>query len=70
MSLPNPLCVGIDVSKTTLDIATTSEFAQFTTGNDADGFDAIVAELSGVDSVEATGGLGGCCGLLASGRRF
>lgn len=57
MSLPNPLCVGIDVSKTTLDIATTSEFAQFTTGNDADGFDAIVAELSGVDSVEATGGL-------------
>ncbi len=23
MSLPNPLCVGIDVSKTTLDIAAT-----------------------------------------------
>ena len=41
MSLPNPLCVGIDVSKATLVIATTSEFAQFTTGNDADGFDAI-----------------------------
>ncbi|MCY6617708.1 hypothetical protein OYC44_24455 [Escherichia coli] len=29
MSQPNPLCVGIDVSKTTLDIATANnEFAQ------------------------------------------
>ncbi|GCU71036.1 transposase [Escherichia coli] len=44
MSLPNPLCVEIDVSKSTLDIAATSEFGQFITGNDADGFDAIIAE--------------------------
>ncbi|EPZ6580487.1 IS110 family transposase [Escherichia coli] len=61
MSLPNPLCVGIDVSKATLDIATTSEVAQFTTGNDADGFDAIVAELRkhsvALILMEATGGL-------------
>ncbi|GCW49032.1 transposase [Escherichia coli] len=60
MSLPNPLCVGIDVSKAILDIATTSEFAQFTTGNDADGFDAIVAELRkhsvALILMEATGG--------------
>lgn len=28
MSLPNPLCVGIDVSKATLDIATTRDFAR------------------------------------------
>lgn len=46
MSQPNPLCVGIDVSKTTLDIATANnEFAQFTAGNDTDGFELIIAEL-------------------------
>ncbi|SRA15454.1 transposase [Escherichia coli] len=39
MSQPNQLCVGIDVSKTTLDIATANnEFAQFTSCNDTDGF--------------------------------
>ncbi|EGI16316.1 transposase [Escherichia coli M605] len=37
MSLPNPLCVGIDVSKAILDIAAISEFAPFTMSNDADG---------------------------------
>ena len=61
MSLPNPLCVAIDVSKATLDIAATSEFGQFTTGNDADGFDAIIAELRkhsvALILMEATGGL-------------
>lgn len=31
MRLPNPLCVGIDVSKATLDIAATAEIEQFTT---------------------------------------
>lgn len=73
MSLPNPLCVGIDVSKATLDIATTSEFAQFTTGNDADGFDAIVAELRkhsvALILMEATGGLEAAvaCSLQAEG---
>ncbi|CAD5751647.1 transposase [Escherichia coli] len=39
MRLPNPLCVGIDVSKATLDIAATAEIEQFTTSNDSDGFD-------------------------------
>ncbi|HAI0122119.1 TPA: IS110 family transposase, partial [Escherichia coli] len=39
MRLPNPLCVGIDVSKATLDIAATAEIEQFTPGNDSDGFD-------------------------------
>ena len=39
MSQPNQLCVGIDVSKTTLDIATANnEFSQFTSCNDTDGF--------------------------------
>ncbi len=73
MSLPNPLCVGIDVSKTTLDITASNEFAQFTAGNDSDSFDAILAELRkhSVELVlmEGTGGLE-AAGLLASGRRF
>ncbi|SAV43512.1 transposase-like protein [Klebsiella quasipneumoniae] len=38
MSQPNPLCVGIDVSKATLDIAASSDVAQFTVSNDSDGF--------------------------------
>lgn len=73
MSLPNPLCVGIAVSKTTLDIAATSEFAQSTTGNDADGFDAIIAEFRKHSVVlilmEATGGLEAAvaCSLQAEG---
>ncbi|EAT3643181.1 IS110 family transposase [Salmonella enterica] len=73
MSLPNPLCVGIDVSKTTLDIAATSAFAQFTTNNDADGFDAIIAELRkhsvALILMEATGGLEAAvaCSLQADG---
>lgn len=41
MILSNPLCVGTDVSRAALDIVAISEFAQFTTGNDVDGFDAI-----------------------------
>ncbi len=36
MSLPNPLRVGIDVSKAILDIAASHEFAQFTASNDSD----------------------------------
>lgn len=73
MSLPNQLCVGIDVSKATLDIAASSDFAQFTAGNNADGFDAIIAELRkhSVDLVlmEATGGLEAAvaCALQAEG---
>lgn len=73
MSLPNPLCVGIDVSKMTLDIAATRAFAQFTTNNDADGFDAIIAELRkhsvALILMEATGGLEAAvaCSLQADG---
>ncbi len=46
MSQPNPLCVGIDVSKVTLDIAASHEITQFTVSNDYKGFDnSIIAEL-------------------------
>lgn len=45
MSQPNPLCVGINVSKVTLDIAFNSDIAQFTVSNDYGGFDTIIAEL-------------------------
>ncbi|EGI16321.1 transposase [Escherichia coli M605] len=62
MSLPNPLCVGIDVSKATLDIAAISKLAPFTTGNDANGLDAIIITDPRKHSVtlilmETTGGL-------------
>lgn len=73
MSQPNPLCVGIDVSKATLDIAASSEFAQFTAGNDSDGFDVIIAELRkhsvALVLMEATGGLEAAvaCSLQAEG---
>ncbi|MDC9594951.1 IS110 family transposase [Xenorhabdus sp. IM139775] len=73
MSQPNPLCVGIDVSKATLDIAASSDIAQFTVGNDSDGFDTIIAELKKYPVVlilmEATGGLEAAvaCELQANG---
>ncbi|VEA64736.1 Uncharacterised protein [Serratia plymuthica] len=61
MSQPGPLCVGIDVSKATLDTAANSDITPFTASNDADGFDAIVAELSkhsvSLVLMEVTGGL-------------
>lgn len=61
MSQPNPLCVGIDVSKATLDMAASRDIAQFTIRNDSDGFDAIIAELRkhsvALVLMEATGGL-------------
>ncbi|MBD2794303.1 transposase, partial [Xenorhabdus sp. 42] len=73
MSQPNPLCVGIDVSKATLDIAASCDIAQFTVGNDSDGFDTIIAELKKYPVVlilmEATGGLEAAvaCELQANG---
>ncbi|WP_339053894.1 IS110 family transposase [Arsenophonus endosymbiont of Crataerina pallida] len=73
MSQPNPLCVGIDVSKATLDIAASCDIAQFTVSNDSDGFDAIIAELRKHSVVlvlmEATGGLEAtvACSLQAEG---
>jgi transposase len=61
MSQPNPLCVGIDVSKATLDIAASSDVAQFTVSNDSDGFNAIITGLRrhsvALVLMEATGGL-------------
>ncbi len=48
MSQPSPLCVGIDVSKATLDLAASSAIEQFSVCNDADGFDLIIAELLNV----------------------
>lgn len=73
MSQPNPLCVGIDVSKATLDIAGSSAIEQFYVGNDGDGFDAIIAELRkhavALVLMEATGGLEAAvaCALQAEG---
>ncbi|EDW2055616.1 IS110 family transposase [Salmonella enterica subsp. enterica] len=45
MSLPGPLCAGIDVSKATLDIAASSAIEPFSVANDTGGFDSIMAEL-------------------------
>ncbi len=73
MSLPSPLCVGIDVSKATLDLAASSAIEQFSVCNDADGFDLIIAELRKRDVelvlMEATGGLevAVACALQAAG---
>jgi len=73
MSLPNPLCVGIDVSKASLDIAFNSELPQFTADNDPDGFDSIIIELKkhtvALILLEATGGLEAAvaCSLQAEG---
>lgn len=73
MSLPGPLCVGIDVSKATLDIAASSTIEPFSIANDADGFDSIIAELRkhsvALVLMEATGGLEAAvaCALQAEG---
>lgn len=73
MSQPNPLCVGIDVSKATLDIAASSDVAQFTVSNDSDGFNAIITGLRrhsvALVLMEATGGLevAVACSLQAEG---
>lgn len=42
MSQPDPLCVGIDVSKNTLDIAASSDVAQFTVSIDSEDFDEMI----------------------------
>lgn len=61
MGLPNSLCVGIDVSKNSLDIASNQTISPFSVSNDVDGFDAIIAELKqhsiALVLMEATGGL-------------
>ncbi|RAX07468.1 IS110 family transposase [Photorhabdus bodei] len=61
MSQPSPLCVGIDVSKASLDIAASTTISAFTISNDPDGFDVIVSTLKehtiSLILMEATGGL-------------
>lgn len=60
MSQPNSLCVGIDVSKASLDVFA-GEDCIFSESNDTDGFDAIQAALKkhavSLILMEATGGL-------------
>ncbi|WP_139385570.1 IS110 family transposase, partial [Salmonella enterica] len=73
MGLPNSLCVGIDVSKNSLDIASNQTISPFSVSNDVDGFDAIIAELKqhsiALVLMEATGGLEAAvaCSLQAQG---
>lgn len=73
MSLPGPLCVGIDVSKATLDIAASTAIEPFSVTNDTDGFDSIIAELRkysvALVLMESTGGLESAvaCALQAEG---
>ncbi|CAK0693761.1 hypothetical protein FGAF374_51540 (plasmid) [Escherichia coli] len=45
MSQPNLQCMGIDVAKLSLDIATTDTIEPFTVGNDEDGFAVITDKL-------------------------
>ncbi|QTL40742.1 IS110 family transposase [Xenorhabdus budapestensis] len=61
MSLLDPLCVGIDVSKSSLDVSA-GTVTSFTVSNDTDGFDVILAKLREQQTIslilmEATGGL-------------
>lgn len=73
MSQPHPLCVGIDVSKATLEIAASNAIELFSVGNDGDGFDTIIAELRkytvALVLMAATGGLEAAiaCALQAEG---
>ncbi|CAM3595591.1 IS110 family transposase [Xenorhabdus nematophila] len=73
MSQPNPLCVGIDVSKASLDIAVNRSVESFTASNDINGFDTIVSVLKqhtvSLVLMEATGGLESAvaCSLQAEG---
>ncbi len=62
---------GIDVSKSTLDIAVNSIASQFTVPNGTDGFTQIIGELKRNETqlilMEATGGLeSGVAGYLQS----
>lgn len=61
MSPPNPLSIGINVSKPIQDIAATSDIALFTVCNDSNGFDSIITGLRqhsvALILMEATDGL-------------
>lgn len=69
MSVSNQRCAGIDVSKSTLDIAISSIAQQFTVPNEDGGFNQILKELKRNETqlslMEATGGLeSGVAGYL------
>lgn len=71
MSVSNQRCAGIDVSKSTLDIAISSIAQQFTVPNEDGGFNQILKELKRNETqlilMEATGGLeSGVAGYLQS----
>lgn len=61
MSQPNPICVGIDISKSSLDISLGDDIPAFSTGNDDIGFSEIISQLKhheiSIVLMEATGGL-------------
>ncbi len=71
MSVSNQRCAGIDVSKSTLDIAISSIAQPFTVPNEDGGFNQILNELRRNETLlilmEATGGLeSGVAGYLQS----
>lgn len=71
MSVSNQRCAGIDVSKSTLDIAISSIAQPFTVPNEDGGFNQILKELKRNETqlilMEATGGLeSGVAGYLQS----
>ncbi|PHM73652.1 IS110 family transposase [Xenorhabdus cabanillasii] len=74
MSQPNPLCVGIDVSKASLDIAVNRSVESFTASNDINGFDTIVSVLKqhtvSLVLMEATGGLESAVACSLQAERF
>ncbi|MBA4823444.1 IS110 family transposase [Pantoea ananatis] len=73
MGLPNQLCIGIDVSKATLDVAGHHDMAQFTVSNDPEGIETLLKALANhpvaLLLLEATGGLemAVVCSLQAEG---
>lgn len=73
MSVSNQRCAGIDVSKSTLDIAINSIAQPFTVPNGSDGFTQIIGELKRNETrlilMEATEGLdsGVACYLQSEG---
>ncbi|HCL5351090.1 TPA: transposase, partial [Salmonella enterica subsp. salamae serovar [1],40:z35:e,n,x,z15] len=71
MSMSNQRCAGIDVSKSTLDIAISNIAQSFTVPNEDGGFNQILKELKRNETqlilMEATGGLeSGVAGYLQS----
>jgi transposase len=71
MSVSNQRCAGIDVSKSTLDIAISNIAQSFTVPNEDGGFNQILKELKRNETqlilMEATGGLeSGVAGYLQS----